>query len=141
MTTPAGAWFCWGGGGGSGGHQCGRSLRPAAVTVPGDGFTPRAAGPRRWGRFGAAGVLVRCAGAGGGLDYFLARRSEWCHQGGSWAVPGGAPNDGENPLAGALREVAEEGGVELTADPGIAPHEDDHGRPAHPTAASDRPGP
>src|SRR5437763_3485793 len=108
-------------------HQCGPVPRLVAMTVSGDGFITLADGTRRWGRFGAAGVLVRCAGAGGGLDYFLARRSEWCHQGGSWAVPGGALNDGENPLAGALREFAEEVGVELSGYTVGATHEDDHG--------------
>lgn len=97
------------------------------MAVSGDGFITLPDGSRRWGRFGAAGVLVRCAGAGGGFDYFLARRSEWCHQGGTWAVPGGALNHGEAPLAGALREFAEEVGVELTEYTVVATHEDDHG--------------
>jgi 8-oxo-dGTP diphosphatase len=93
----------------------------------GDGFITLADGTRRWGRFGAAGVLVRCAGADGGFDYFLARRSAFCHQGGTWAVPGGALNHGESPLAGALREFAEEVGVDLTDFAVVALHEDDHG--------------
>ena len=73
------------------------------MTVSGDGFITLADGSRRWGRFGAAGVLVRCASAAGGFEYFLARRSEWCHQGGTWAIPGGALNHGEEPLAGGRR--------------------------------------
>ena len=97
------------------------------VPASGDGFITLADGTRRWGRFGAAGVLVRCAGEDGTFDYFLARRSEYCHQGGTWAVPGGALNEGEEPLAGALREFAEEVGVDL-ADFSVATiHEDDHG--------------
>jgi len=97
------------------------------LPVSGDGFITLADGTRRWGRFGAAGVLVRCAGAEGSFDYFLARRSEFCHQGGTWAVPGGALNHGEGPLAGALREFAEEVGVDLTDFAVVALHEDDHG--------------
>jgi 8-oxo-dGTP diphosphatase len=97
------------------------------MTVSGDGFITLHDGSRRWGRFGAAGVLVRCAAAGGGFEYFLARRSESCHQGGTWAVPGGALNEGEAPLAGALREFAEEVGVDLTDYTVVATHEDDHG--------------
>ena len=95
--------------------------------ISGDGFVTLADGTRRWGRFGAAGVLVRCACADGSFDYFLARRSEFCHQGGKWAVPGGALNHGEEPLAGALREFAEEVGVDLADFTVVAVHEDDHG--------------
>jgi ADP-ribose pyrophosphatase YjhB (NUDIX family) len=84
-------------------------------------------GSKRWGRFGAAGVLARCAGEDGTWHYFLARRSEFCHQGGTWAVPGGALNEGEPPLAGALREFAEEVGVALSGFDVVAVHEDDHG--------------
>ena len=97
------------------------------MALSGDGFITLADGSRRWGRFGAAGVLVRCAGGRGGFDYFLARRSEWCHQGGTWAIPGGALNHGEAPLAGALREFAEEVGIELAEYTVVATHEDDHG--------------
>jgi len=101
----------------------GREGRP----VSGDGFVTLADGTHRWGRFGAAGVLARWAGADGTYEYFLARRSEFCHQGGTWAVPGGALHHGEAPLAGALREFAEEVGVELSEFAVVAVHEDDHG--------------
>jgi 8-oxo-dGTP diphosphatase len=98
-----------------------------SLPVSGDGFITLSDGTRRWGRFGAAGVLVRCAAGDGRFDYFLARRSEFCHQGGSWAVPGGALNHGEQALAGALREFAEEVGIDLTDFAVVAVHEDDHG--------------
>lgn len=114
------------------------------MTVSGDGFVTLADGTRRWGRFGAAGVLVRC-GAGGAAgesrdtdadtdtgeswSYFLARRSEWCHQGGCWAIPGGALHQGEAPVEGALREFAEEVGIGLGEGEFrvVDVHEDDHG--------------
>jgi 8-oxo-dGTP diphosphatase len=99
----------------------------AGAPVSGDGFVTLADGSRRWGRFGAAGVLVRCPRGDGGFDYFLARRSEFCHQGGMWAVPGGALNQGEEPLFGALREFAEEVGITLADFAVVAVHEDDHG--------------
>src|SRR5438105_3470546 len=93
------------------------------VPLSGDGFVTMADGTRRWGRFGAAGVLVRCPAGEGDVDagddgerswwYFLARRSEWCHQGGCWAIPGGALHQGESPVEGALREFAEEVGAVL----------------------------
>jgi 8-oxo-dGTP diphosphatase len=104
------------------------------MSVSGDGFVTLADGTLRWGRFGAAGVLVRCADDGGDGDerswwYFLARRSEWCHQGGCWAIPGGALHQDEAPVEGALREFAEEIGAVLgDGDFRVAHvHEDDHG--------------
>jgi len=102
------------------------------MPVSGDGFITLADGTLRWGRFGAAGVLVQCAGDEGDDSspwYFLARRSEWCHQGGCWAIPGGALNQGESPVEGALREFAEEVGPVLheSGFRVVDVHEDDHG--------------
>jgi 8-oxo-dGTP diphosphatase len=97
------------------------------MSISGDGFVTVADGTVRWGRFGAAGVLVRCATEAGTWSYFLARRSEWCHQGGSWAIPGGALHHGEPPLEGALREFAEEIGAVLGDFTVVDLHEDDHG--------------
>ena len=100
-----------------------------SLPISGDGFVTLADGTVRWGRYGAAGMLIRCAGEGGATSYFLARRSEWCHQGGCWAIPGGALNQDESPVGGALREFTEEVGVVL--DEGalrvVELHEDDHG--------------
>lgn len=93
----------------------------------GDGFVTVADGTVRWGRYGAAGVLVRCPVEGGGWSYFLARRSEWCHQGGCWAIPGGALDHGEEPVEGAVREFLEEIGVGLGDHRVVSVHEDDHG--------------
>jgi 8-oxo-dGTP pyrophosphatase MutT (NUDIX family) len=42
-------------------------------------------------------------------------------------VPGGALNQDEAPLAGALREFAEEVGVDLADFTVVGVHEDDHG--------------
>lgn len=92
----------------------------------GDGFVVLADGSRRWGRFGAAGVLTRHAGADG-CWYLLARRSLHCHQGGTWAVPGGALDLGETPLEGALREFTEEIGPFAPSYEVAEIHEDDHG--------------
>jgi len=99
------------------------------MNLSGDGFVTLADGTRRWGRFGAAGVLVRCPGGGAGVSwwYFLARRSEWCHQGGCWAIPGGALHRGESPVDGALREFTEEIGEVLGEHTVVSVHEDDHG--------------
>jgi 8-oxo-dGTP diphosphatase len=90
--------------------------------VNGDGFITVADGTVRWGRYGAAGVLARA-----GDRYFVAQRSLHCHQGGTWAVPGGALHADETPLEGALREFREEIGVHLDAYEVAVVHEDDHG--------------
>ncbi|HZQ78934.1 MAG TPA: NUDIX hydrolase [Acidimicrobiia bacterium] len=108
-------------------HRSRPTVTADRVPASGDGFITLPDGTRRWGRFGAAGVLVRCAAGDGTFDYFLARRSEYCHQGGTWAVPGGALNEREDPLAGALREFAEEVGVDLADFAVVTIHEDDHG--------------
>lgn len=93
----------------------------------GDGFLRLADGSVRWGRFGAAGVLLRHLDDEGEPWFFVARRSEWCHEGGTWAVPGGALNAGEAPLDGALREFGEEIGHGPGAHTVAIVHEDDHG--------------
>jgi 8-oxo-dGTP diphosphatase len=96
----------------------------------GDGFVTLADGSRRWGLFGAAGVLVRHVPDGDDDPvYFLARRSMHTHLGGTWAVPGGALDEGETPIEGALREFVEEIGVALD-DHGFEiaeEYQDDHG--------------
>jgi 8-oxo-dGTP diphosphatase len=92
----------------------------------GDGFVMAGDGQPRWGRFGAAGVLVRHV-EGDDHWYFLARRSEFTHRGGSWAIPGGALDEGETPLDGALREFAEEIGTVLGDHTVVHVHESDHG--------------
>ena len=100
------------------------------MRLSGDGFVTLADGSRRWGLFGAAGVLVRHAETDDDEpQYFLARRSMHTHLGGTWAIPGGALDQGETPLEGALREFDEEIGVALhERDFEIAKvHEDDHG--------------
>jgi 8-oxo-dGTP pyrophosphatase MutT (NUDIX family) len=90
--------------------------------VNGDGFVTVSDGTARWGRFGAAGVLARA-----GDRYFVAQRSLHCHQGGTWAIPGGALHSDESPLEGALREFSEEIGHVLRDYTIVAEHEDDHG--------------
>jgi 8-oxo-dGTP diphosphatase len=92
----------------------------------GDGFITLADGSRRWGKYGAAGVLARHVGADG-TAYFVALRSEFTHQGGTWAIPGGALDSAESPVEAALREFSEEIGVHLEDYEVVEVHEDDHG--------------
>lgn len=93
----------------------------------GDGWVIVADGSRRWGRYGAAGVLVRHGLDGGDPHLFLARRSLHCHQGGTWAIPGGAIDEHESPIDAALREFHEEIGVALPDHVVVDVHEDAHG--------------
>ena len=102
----------------------------------GDGFIVLADGSARWGKFGAAGVLVRC-----GDRVFVAQRSLHCHNGGTWAIPGGALDLDESPLEGALREFAEEIGHELSGFEVAEIHEDDHGGWSYWTVIVDLPEP
>src|SRR5918996_4745165 len=94
----------------------------------GDGFVLAADGRPRWGRYGAAGLLVRHIDpATGAPSFFVALRSRHTHMGGTWGIPGGALNRDETPADAALREFHEEIGLELAADGVLEVYEDDHG--------------
>ena len=56
----------------------------------GDGWSIGPDGLRHWGKYGAAGLLLRAPLAGGGSAVLLQHRAPWSHQGGTWALPGGA---------------------------------------------------
>jgi len=56
-----------------------------------------------WGQFGAAGLLIHFDGS-----VLLQLRSPASHHGSTWGLPGGARQQGEKPLAAALREAGEE---------------------------------
>ena len=102
----------------------------------GNGWVRCRCGHRHWGRFGAAGLAVLRSGgdpgratvrAGGpttgttaaradpppaGAELLLQLRSAWTHQGGTWALPGGAADSHEDRATAALREAREEAGLE-----------------------------
>jgi 8-oxo-dGTP diphosphatase len=67
-------------------------------------------GHQHWGLFGAAGVLVYVAHpTDQALSLVLLQhRARWAHQGGTWALPGGAMDSDETPAEAALREADEE---------------------------------
>ena len=84
-----------------------------------------ACGQRHWGRYGAAGLLLvwrpdaagngigqEPASPGGGPDVLLQHRAAWTHEGGTWALPGGARGHDESPEQAALREAHEEAGLD-----------------------------
>lgn len=77
----------------------------------GDGWVEGPDGARYWGKNGAAGLLALDPERG----VLLQHRSLRSHEGGTWALPGGARDLGESAQAGALREAREEAGVPAEA--------------------------
>jgi 8-oxo-dGTP pyrophosphatase MutT (NUDIX family) len=69
----------------------------------GDRFSRCGQGHVHWGRYGAAGLLPFCDG-----HVLLQRRARMTPGGGTWGLFGGAIHSDESPVAGALREAAEE---------------------------------
>ena len=80
----------------------------------GDGWAQCCDGQNRWGRFGAAGLLLRAPDAQGRPLVLMQHRAAWTHYGDLWGVPAGARDSDETPVQTALREAAEEAAV----DPG-----------------------
>jgi 8-oxo-dGTP diphosphatase len=64
-----------------------------------------------WGRHGAAGLLLRAPGPDGSASVLLQHRAPWSHQGGTWALPGGARDSHETAEQAAVREAHEEAGL------------------------------
>lgn len=68
---------------------------------------------RHWGRFGAAGLLLRAPLDGGSRPAVLMQhRAVWSHQGDTWGLPGGARDSHETTVDAALREAAEEANLD-----------------------------
>lgn len=80
-------------------------------------------GVRRWGPYGAAGILFRDAPADSPDRYYLVRRGHSTHFGGTWGIPGGALDQGETPWEAARRETLEEVGYAVSS--GEAPGYED----------------
>jgi 8-oxo-dGTP diphosphatase len=76
----------------------------------GDGFIQCGDGHVRWGIFGAAGVVFIHRDGHSALRVMLQKRSAFAHEGGTWSCAGGALDQGELPVEGALREASEEVG-------------------------------
>jgi 8-oxo-dGTP diphosphatase len=99
----------------------------------GNGWTRCDLGHRHWGRYGAAGLLVvapdpdRPAGMHLPVAVLLQLRSRWVSHGGTWAPPGGARDSHESAVAAALREAAEECGIDPGAVEVTGIQTDDHG--------------
>lgn len=82
-------------------------LPPQHERDPGDAWVYGPDGSKYWGVFGAAGLLCWHREAG----VLLQHRAQWSHNGGTWALPGGARREHETALDAALREADEEAGV------------------------------
>lgn len=78
----------------------------------GDGWSLSPDGSRHWGRHGAAGLLVRAPLDGSESAVLLQHRAPWSHQGGTWALPGGARDSHESTVNAAMREAREEAGID-----------------------------
>jgi 8-oxo-dGTP diphosphatase len=94
----------------------------ATVSGDGNGWVICALGHRHWGRFGAAGILIT-----DGRRVMLQHRSGWTHEGDTWAMPGGARDSHEDPLAAALREAVEETSLDIADVEPAGEWVDDHG--------------
>jgi 8-oxo-dGTP pyrophosphatase MutT (NUDIX family) len=101
----------------------------------GDGWVRCRLGHRHWGRYGAAGLLIRDGPATGRV--VLQHRAWWSHQGGTWGVPGGARDSHENAVATALRETYEEAGLDPTHLRPTGLSVDDHGGWSYTTVVAD----
>jgi ADP-ribose pyrophosphatase YjhB (NUDIX family) len=84
----------------------------------GEGYYFARSGNRYWGRYGAAGVLLRRALKDGEHVYLLAKRAAHISAGGGkWAWPGGAHKNkanAESPQRTAYEELQEELGITLS---------------------------
>ncbi|HJQ42915.1 MAG TPA: NUDIX hydrolase [Jatrophihabitantaceae bacterium] len=88
----------------------------------GNGWVHCTLGHRHWGRFGAAGLLIT-----DGTRVVLQHRAPWTHEGGTWALPGGARDSHEDVLTTALREAAEETALDPAIVRPVGEWVDDHG--------------
>ena len=84
---------------------------PVRVHGDGDGWVVSDNGARFWGRYGAAGLLLRAPWPDGSAAVLLQHRAPWSHQGGTWALPGGARDSHETAEQAAVREAQEEAGL------------------------------
>jgi 8-oxo-dGTP diphosphatase len=84
---------------------------PERVRGDGDGWVVSDTGNPYWGRYGAAGLLLRAPLPDGSPAVLLQHRAPWSHQGGTWGLPGGARDSHESPEEAAVREAHEEAGL------------------------------
>lgn len=97
----------------------------------GNGWVQCALGHRHWGRFGAAGLLLRRADPGAGdagpTQVLLQHRAPWTAHGDTWGLVGGARDSFETAADAAVREAHEEAGVPAVVVRVVDELVDDHG--------------
>ncbi|WP_150243906.1 NUDIX hydrolase [Nocardiopsis quinghaiensis] len=91
----------------------------------GNGWVSLPDGSRRWGIYGAAGLLLYATDMTGNGHVLLQHRAGWTHMGGTWGIPGGARNRDETPLEAAVREFREEVAGDLAEYTLLGVHEQD----------------
>lgn len=92
----------------------------------GDGWVACRCGRPHWGLYGAAGLLLVRRDLSE-PHVLLQLRAAWTHGGGTWALPGGALDSHEDPVAAAAREALEEAGIEPHHIDVKSIYTDDHG--------------
>lgn len=85
------------------------------MMTDGDGWVRCEDGQHRWGRFGAAGLLLRAPDTQRRPLVLMQHRAPWTHHGDLWGMLGGARHSDETAVRAALREAAEEAAI----DPGL----------------------
>jgi 8-oxo-dGTP pyrophosphatase MutT (NUDIX family) len=93
----------------------------------GDGWTYCARGHKHWGRYGAAGLLLRHVSAEGETWLLMQHRAAWSHHGDTWGLLGGARAPGESAEQTASREAWEEAALEAGSYTVTGSYLDDHG--------------
>lgn len=93
----------------------------------GDGWAYCGLEHNHWGIYGAAGLLVYHHDAEGTTHVLLQHRSRWSHNGGTWAVVGGARDSHESAAETALREADEEAWLDASEIRLTGTIRDDHG--------------
>ena len=110
----------------------------------GNGWTWCALGHRHWGRYGAAGLLLRRLDDLDGSaapSVLLQYRAAWTSDGGTWSLPGGARDSHESVIQAALREAHEEAGIDRLAVAVVGEWQDDHGGWSYTTVIAEVVGP
>jgi 8-oxo-dGTP pyrophosphatase MutT (NUDIX family) len=107
----------------------------------GDGWVVCAENHRHWGRYGAAGLLLRHIEPSGKVSVLLQHRAVWSHHGDTWGLPGGARDSGETAEQAALREAYEESGLDREQVEITGSWVDDHGGWSYTTVLAAAPSP
>ena len=103
----------------------------------GNGWIRCSLGHRHWGVNGAAGLLLRRSDPEGHIAVLMQHRAAWTSDGDTWGIPGGARDSHETPVEAALREAAEEAGIDAAAVAVTCQRVDDHGGWQYVTVVAD----